>query len=144
MAELYLYLRCPLCNEQTILPDSTLQEPLANRRRMPKDTWKSGFVCWHCGRSSLVTAEMVREHHPERGTPSQHHADISFYSVKLQCAEPNCESRVEVLVSSRGRLTESAAGEEALRGAWSYHCQNSHRLSNAAKVAYANQIYSVF
>jgi hypothetical protein len=109
-------------------------EPSARRRRMPTGDWESGFVCWHCAQSSLVTGGIVMERPPQRGSTGNRHPDISFFRVVLECGQPGCLSRMEVLVSNRRVLSLAEAGEEAVRGAHSYHCLKSHKMGRDAYV----------
>ena len=99
----------------------------------PQHGWQLRLICRDCDHWYVYEKKDVQW--APFSYPLADHSGLDFWSVELECGEPNCKSRTRWHVLDNSQLSESELQEFVLRADPVVVCENGHPLSiNGATV----------
>lgn len=115
---------CPRPTASPIrLPHRNAPKSTEPRPNWPGEGWRFTLICRDCDHWYVY-----HENDIEWGG-FLHPADLSIWSVELQCSEPGCQSRTRWHLLDDGGMSEEELFEFVLRSDPIPFCENGHSLA---------------
>jgi hypothetical protein len=138
------YFYCPYCRQRVIFPFPTTEEPVAHLQRLPDDSWKIYFVCWHCSKMYLLRAADIQMMLPHRSAPDHWSSNPTFYRVQCQCVQKDCSSIVTMFLSTKKVPLSEREAERTLSQIFPRPlCPNGHVLHPDTTVDTLTEVFSL-